>query len=233
MDQEKIWAAFQNDPALAESFKAARFRHSRLISLIARQTGGGVIDPDLKILNIGVGDGGFEALLADRGVKIYSLDPDESAISRINQLTNRAKCGYSQKIPFDEAFFDFVVMSEVIEHLSDSAIAETLGEIKRVLRSGGNFFGTTPAEENLVNSICVCPKCGERFHKFGHLQSFSRSRLAETLDGFFTEVKIAREYLDDPKRLNTRGKIAWFLRNALIKVGSFGQGEQFVWAARS
>lgn len=95
------------------------------------------------VLNIGVGSGGLERILLDKGVNVYVLDPSEKAIEKIKitlNLSERAKVGYSQDIPFSDNVFDCVVMSEVLEHLTDEVLNQTLSEVFRVLKPGGRFI---------------------------------------------------------------------------------------------
>ncbi|MDR0746976.1 MAG: class I SAM-dependent methyltransferase [Helicobacteraceae bacterium] len=180
---------------------------------------------------MGIGDGGFDLVCQEKGLNIYSLDPNANAIERLNKITGKARVGYSSNMPFEDSFFDCVVMSEVIEHLDNSEIAASLDEIERVLKANGRFIGSTPADENLLASVCVCPNCGTHFHKYGHLQSFDKTRLTKLLQGRFVRVSVARKYLADPRLLNKKGKMARLVKTALIKLGVSGEGENFIWEA--
>jgi SAM-dependent methyltransferase len=51
-------------------------------------------------------------------------------------------CDLSQALPFDDASFDTVLSSDVIEHLPDPVLA--FGEIGRILRPGGTLVLNTP-----------------------------------------------------------------------------------------
>ena len=132
MKQDIIWDYFQNEKT--ELFSGALARLTWLQKKIKKGQ---------RILNIGVGDGTFERLSLHNGVDIYSLDPSDNSISHLQaslNLKNKAKVGYSQEIPFDNGFFDVVVMSEVLEHLPDDILKETLPEIRRVLKNNGIFL---------------------------------------------------------------------------------------------
>ena len=124
----------------------------------------------MRVLNIGVGRGGLESYLVKKGAVVSSLDPSEKAIDRLRKqyaLGDRAKVGFSQAIPFPDGQFDVVVMGEVLEHLADDALNATLGEVRRVLKQGGRFIGTVPAEENLLDYRVMRPHCGEPFSSLG------------------------------------------------------------------
>src|SRR6185312_3250597 len=96
-------------------------------------------------------------------------------------LAEKARHGYSQDIPFNDGMFDVVIMSEVLEHLTDTVIASTLTEVHRVLKPGGRFIGTVPADEKLSSEQVICPDCGKIFHRWGHVQEFSTDRLRSLL----------------------------------------------------
>lgn len=77
--------------------------------------------------------------------------------------------------------YDFVFMIEVIEHLTDEHIAETVSIVKDVLRPGGRFFLTTPFEEDLKKGQTYCPCCNKFFHQRQHIRSWSVATLCESL----------------------------------------------------
>lgn len=61
-------------------------------------------------------------------------------------------------------------------------------EIKRVLKPEGRLIVTVPYAEVLEENKYICPKCGHKFHKVGHLQSFDEIRIKNILEmaGFET-----------------------------------------------
>lgn len=175
MDQTKIWDFFQNNEEIDDIFAGARPRYE----FLAKQ-----VTPKMHVLNIGVGRGGLENILLKKGAEVSCLDPSESAIDGIRKqykLGERAQVGFSQAMPFPDGQFDVVVMSEVLEHLSDDVLNSTLVEVRRVLKPGGRFIGTVPANDNLLDNRTVCPHCGEVFHRWGHVQSFSILQLGKIL----------------------------------------------------
>lgn len=188
-DQHNIWDHFQNEGI--DSFAQSQ---GRLEFLVKR------LRPGARVLNIGVGNGTLEVLAARKGVEIWSLDPSDRAIERLRQvlqLGEKAQVGYCQSMPFPSAHFDNVVMSEVLEHLDDEVLQATLVEVSRVLRSGGRFIGTVPARENLEHSTVICPHCGIKFHRWGHMQTFDVVRLSSLLkSAFFVELVAEKFFID-------------------------------------
>lgn len=225
MDQSKIWDYFQNDDAVGDTFINARPRYEYLAQQIVS---------GMRALNIGVGRGGLEAILVKKGVVASCLDPSENAIDSLRKqyaLGDRAQVGFSQAMPFCDNQFDVVVMSEVMEHLADDVLAATLVEAKRVLKSGGRFIGTVPADENLLESHVMCPHCGEPFHRWGHLQSFSEGRLSALLEKQFDSVTLSRHFFDETRTLNWKGRISSLAKQILVRFGITGNGETFFFSA--
>lgn len=227
MDQTKIWDYFQNDDEIGDTFVGARTRYE----YVAKQIPSGA-----HILNIGVGRGGLENILVQHGVQVSCLDPSENSINKIRQLLDldgRAKVGFSQAIPFGSNEFDVVIMSEVLEHLSDEVIAGTFSEVARVLKPGGRYLGTVPAGEKLLDNQVMCPHCGVPFNRWGHIQTFDYRRLSELLGERFVGIRISRHYFVNFKTLNWLGKFASLLKIMLLAMGKKGSGETFYFSAIS
>lgn len=225
MEQTKIWDYFQNDTEVASIAFNARPRYE----FLANQATAG-----MSVLNIGVGRGGLEALLITKGVIVSCLDPSEAAIDKIREqyaLGERARVGFSQNMPFTDNQFDIVVMSEVLEHLTNEVIQATLIEVKRVLKTGGRFIGSVPADEKLLDNRVMCPHCGEHFHRWGHQQTFSVQSLKSLLTQQFDNTTITRHFFGEVRTLNWKGRLGWFLKKLLIRLGIKGNGETFFFSA--
>ncbi|MFQ5588247.1 MAG: class I SAM-dependent methyltransferase [Nitrospiria bacterium] len=181
-NQARIWDHFQN--RAPESFKAAKPRLDFIIGQIAKRKQ--TARP--RVLNIGAGDGYFESVAQKHGWEIYALDPNETAIQRLVKQRVKGFQGYVEMMPFESEMFDFVVASEVIEHLTDEQRARGLKEIVRVLKPDGLFLGTVPYCEDLFLNEVVCPKCGDVFNRWGHQKSFDLSDIQNELRPFFSNA---------------------------------------------
>jgi ubiquinone/menaquinone biosynthesis C-methylase UbiE len=103
------------------------------------------IPPDARaILDIGSGEGWF--LAAARVRRRIGVDTDP-------EILGRARARYPDiefleisgaRLPFDDAEFDAVVLSEVIEHVGNSHKQAVMDEAMRVLSPGGTFVLTAP-----------------------------------------------------------------------------------------
>jgi SAM-dependent methyltransferase len=189
MNQDVIWDYFQN-----EGVNAFRGASPRLEFLVNR------LKPGERVLNIGVGSGALEALALRKGIEIWSLDPNERAVESLRKgvgVGARAQVGYSHHIPFPDNHFDVIVMSEVIEHLEPSARHASLIEVRRVLLPGGRLIGTVPARERLEDSEVVCPKCGDRFHRWGHQASFDVASMSAILQHDFVIKTVHERFFNE------------------------------------
>ena len=175
INQDRIWSYIQN--YAAESFSGAKPRLDFLVRQMNRKT----VSPCPCVLNIGAGDGYLERVIQQRGWSSYALDPDESTIRRLIKEGIKGYRGYVEEMPFVDEKFDFVIASEVLEHLTDEERHQGIREISRVLKPGGWFIGTVPYRENLSANEVVCPKCGEIFHRWGHKKSFDLRAIGDEL----------------------------------------------------
>lgn len=226
MDQKKIWEYFQNSEEHGDAAFNARARYEFIAKHVASGT---------HVLNIGVGRGGLEGILVQNHVVVSCLDPSEAAINRLRALYNlgeRAQAGSAENIPFPVSHFDTVIMSEVLEHLSSEAISLTLKEIWRVLKPGGDFVGTVPADERLHDNHVICPHCGEPFHRWGHLQRFDKVQLRTVLGEQFKKVEVTRHYFGNVRSLNWKGRILWALKKLALSLRLSGTGETYFFRAR-
>jgi ubiquinone/menaquinone biosynthesis C-methylase UbiE len=118
---------------------------------------------DSKVLEIGCGNVDLiRKLVRGRRGHWYGLDPNPSSIA--------SHVGSVKKIPFDDNYFDVVFSSQSIEHWyqSTTTFDEGLGEIHRVLKTGGIFLIDFPiflhghyifmlGKENIINRLFTSP----------------------------------------------------------------------------
>ncbi len=109
-----------------------------------------------RVLDLGCGFGRHAFEIARRGGHVVAVDPGEdetvSASATFAAMAEAGEIGASTEVsvlrgdglhlPFDDASFDRVVCSEVLEHINDDEGA--IEELSRVLRSGGTMAVTVP-----------------------------------------------------------------------------------------
>ena len=222
-EQDRIWDHYQNADKL--SFAASQPRLEYLARRIATRS---------RVLNIGIGGGQFEQAAARRAIDLYQLDPNSEAVAAAGERSgspDKVRVGYSQAMPYEDHQFDAVVASELLEHLTDEVLDQSLAEISRVLRPAGRLLGTVPARESLADNTVFCPHCGKWFHRWGHEQSFTVERMRELLRRrFFVERVLEKQFVFWPQ-LNWRGKLAAAGRLALGPLIS--SGKNIVYLARN
>ncbi len=92
---------------------------------------------DMRVLDIGCGTGNYTDLFQKlTQVEVYGVEPSAGMLEKARRKNNHItfKIGQADSIPFDNDFFDFVYMIDVIHHVPD--INAMFTEIWRVLKPG-------------------------------------------------------------------------------------------------
>lgn len=120
------------------------------------------------VLELGCGDGFQLDLLRKRFGRVFGVDPEEEPLSG----GRFAKC-IAEALPFRDHSFDFVVSSNVAEHLTDRDRA--MAEVFRVLRPGGYAAHIVPTRTWKFTSLALNP-IGYPLRVFEKWQSFRKLR---------------------------------------------------------
>jgi len=101
------------------------------------------------VLDVGVGSGSNLRMLAEmKFPQVIGLDPNPDVVQICQDKGFMSvQQGSVSDIPFSSESFDFVLATDVIEHVEDDLAA--LEEIYRVLRPGGYVLITVPAFQSL------------------------------------------------------------------------------------
>lgn len=96
------------------------------------------------ILDVGISSGTNLAMLRDNGFSAYlGLDNNATALELCRAKAFPGLCGGSaDQLPFDSDCFDFILATDVIEHVDDDSLA--MREMHRVLKKGGKLILTVP-----------------------------------------------------------------------------------------
>jgi ubiquinone/menaquinone biosynthesis C-methylase UbiE len=117
--------------------------------------------PCEAFLDAGCGDGRYlRALDAELPERIAGVDISERILETARAAIPRAdlRQGNLEALPFDDAAFDLVLCTQVIEHVLDAAAG--VAELVRVLQPGGRLVISTDNERNVVTRVLNSPRTG-------------------------------------------------------------------------
>lgn len=148
------------------------------------------VRPGAHALDLGCGDGRFTAELARAGAAPIGVEVAEAALRRATaahpQLDFRL-APIDGPLPLDDASFELVWSSEVIEHIADTAA--WLSEVRRVLAPAGTLLLTTPAHGRLRLLLGGIDRYSEPLGD--HLHLYSKGSLAALLREFdFDQISV-------------------------------------------
>lgn len=112
------------------------------------------LKPNSKFLDLGCGEGRhcFGAYMSEE-IDVFGFDMSLSDVGKakenfdqFNENTSAKSCNFgvadAKKLPFKDNTFDFIICSEVLEHIIDYQSA--LSEINRILKPGGKLAVSVP-----------------------------------------------------------------------------------------
>ena len=186
------------------------------------------INPEGTMLDLGCGEGRHIFGLMEKfpDLKCIGLDPHIESLDKAfeglkflesisNSKTNFLS-GSAYSLPFSDDSFDLVVCSEVLEHLHD--YKDAIKEINRVLKPGGQFLASVPAE--FPEKICWLLSEAYQNQPGGHLRIFKKNELIK-------EVAEHNFSFESSQRFHSIHSAYWWLRclfwksqesNLIIKV---------------
>jgi len=116
-----------------------------------------------KVLDIGCGDGDYSYNLQKMGFDVLGGDMDVERFRYKDQVPFK-KCNITEKLPFTDNSFDFVVLAEVIEHLKNPY--DVIKELCRILKPKGKLVLSTPNILNLKSRMrFLVEGCWEYFRE--------------------------------------------------------------------
>lgn len=127
-----------------------------------------------SVLEVGFGSGETLDLLNAAGWRAQGIDFDEAVVERGRKRGLNVSAGSLEEQGFPAEHFDAIVMSHVIEHLTDPP--RTLKECLRILKPGGRLVVYTPNARSLGSR--VFGRCWRGLEPPRHLNVFSVGGLA-------------------------------------------------------
>lgn len=135
------------------------------------------VGKDLKILDVGCGDGVISEPIMKMGNYIASVELPAVATLAKKCNVSSVMAGDAETLAFASESFDLVIASEVLEHLWEPN--SFLNETYRVLKSSGYLIIETPEGEKGLNYD-------------SHRNFFTVERLKDMLSSKFTSCEVKR-----------------------------------------
>lgn len=142
-----------NYDQIAEKYDDVREAEIELISLFLQEV---QLDKDSKILDFGCGTGNYaDKMQRLTESRVFGVDPSEAMLEKAEQKNANItfKHGNHEQVPFPEAYFDFIYMTDVIHHVPD--IAKLFTELQQVLKKSGKICIATESHEQIENRFIV------------------------------------------------------------------------------
>ena len=133
-----------------------------------------------RVLDVGCGSGWFADKCATAGATVWATDLSFRGVRDARNRFRKAGCfqvGDVYNLPYADGCFDFVLLSEVLEHLED--IDRAVGEVGRVLRARGRILVSVPNREKIIQHLCI--HCNKFTPANAHLHSFDEASLSARL----------------------------------------------------
>ncbi len=107
---------------------------------------------NLKILDIGSGEGGTSKVLSENNF-IISFDTSKIRLHRQqNSFSDfNLLCGSSSSLPFKNNSFDVIILQDVLEHLDNRE--KLIDALNNLLNEDGIIYLSTPNKHSLINII--------------------------------------------------------------------------------
>ncbi len=145
-----------------------------------------------NVLDLGCGTGRHSFFLVENGFDVYGGDVSETAVNIIREKGSVKVSVFSkEEIPFEDNFFDIIIITNVLSHSLIKDIKDSIKEIDRVLKKDGlvvfcdlsaddaNFGKGKKVEENTYSEIPeLLDKCVHHF--------FTKQEIEELFNNYKT-----------------------------------------------
>ncbi len=124
-----------------------------------------------RVLEVGFGSGVTFLNLNDNYKEIYGLDlnasvEDVKAVFKAKQIETHLQNGSVLSMPYEDDFFDTVLLISILEHLKPFEQMQAFREIRRVLRPGGQTIYGVPIERGFMVFMFRLLGCNIHGHHF-------------------------------------------------------------------
>lgn len=126
-----------------------------------------------RVLDIGCGDCTSIMEINAMGAEGYGIEPDLNIKTVVDTLGLRVYIGVFYEMPYPDDFFDYITMSQVLEHIHEPK--RLLISLRRILKNHGEIIFSVPNIDSKLRK-----KYGNRWlnwHVPYHLNHFSKKSL--------------------------------------------------------
>src|SRR5215472_4559621 len=152
-----------------------------------------------RCLDFGSGSGELVRFLLEAGLQVAAYEPNVVQAQAINQRLEKFPKFLGTVGDSDHAIFDFVICTEVIEHILKDRVGGFLWSLAGRVAPGGRVFLSTPNAEDLIENLAYCPVCDHTYHRWQHQRSWRPDEIVAVMEqvGFTTEW-VGLVGFDDP-----------------------------------
>lgn len=145
-----------------------------------------------RVADIGCGSGFLAAKLRASGCKVFALDLSKIGLQNARKESNTSVFVLADvyDLPFKTGTLDGVVLSEVLEHLSN--LPASLLEVKRSLKIDGKVAISVPFKEKIRFYLCI--HCNRLTPAYAHLHSFDDECLIGLLESCGFQIERTRRF---------------------------------------
>ena len=170
-----------------------------------------------RILEVGFGSGVTLPNLNEKYDEIHGLDlnasvKDVAAVFERRQIHPHLRNGSVLSMPYEDDFFDTVLLISILEHLKPSEQSAAFGEIRRVLKPGGQVVYGAPIERAIMVLMFRLLGFNIREHHFS-----TEKDICAAAERYLDKVRVVQ------MRSPARGP--WGLIGPVYEVGHFVKGE--------
>jgi 2-polyprenyl-3-methyl-5-hydroxy-6-metoxy-1,4-benzoquinol methylase len=172
-----------------------------------------------KILDYGCGPGYFVKYLADMKMDVMGADFSSESIDSHHSRgdtrhLNLININNLSTVP-DESFH-LITCNEVIEHLNDELLDQTLKTFHRLLKPDGCVMITVPMDEDMMAGLVCCPFCQSYFSRAQHLRSFTPQSIRQLLAEYGMSEILVKDLdinaLPRFRNISLRDRVLWALK---------------------